>query len=134
MTDAKVLDAAMERVDGDRPATGGVKGTGPVFVVNNDADPSLIALRYRLKDAAFEVAEEPFEAAGRKFNRGSFIIRDARRPTCRPQAHASSASRPTPSGGADREDAPGEGAAHRATSTPGSARRTRAGGGWSSTA
>ncbi len=73
--DAKVLDAAMEPVKGPVRSLGGVKGSGAVFVVNHDADPSLLALRYRLKDVAFEVSEEPFEAAGRKFNRGSFIIK-----------------------------------------------------------
>ena len=36
-----------------------------------------MTLRYRLKDANVEAAEEPFEAAGQKFNRGSFIIRKA---------------------------------------------------------
>jgi len=77
VTDAKVLEAAMERVTAITVPSD-IKGTGAVFVVNNDADPSLLALRYRLKGAAFDVAEEPFEAAGTKFNRGSFIIRNAR--------------------------------------------------------
>ncbi len=76
VTDAKVLDAAMERVS-EPKAPADVTGTGAVFLVNNDADPSLIALRYRLKAASFETAEEPFESAGRKFNRGSFIITHA---------------------------------------------------------
>jgi hypothetical protein len=76
ITDAKVLDAAMERVTGITVSTD-IPGTGSVFVVNNDADPSLLALRFRLKGASFDVAEEPFEAAGRKFSRGSFIIRNA---------------------------------------------------------
>ena len=76
VTDAKVLDAAMERSTTITVPTD-IKGTGAVFIVNNDADPSLLAFRYRLKGAAFDVAEEPFEAAGRKFNRGSFIIRNA---------------------------------------------------------
>ena len=76
MADAKVLDAAMEKV-ADVTVPSDINGTGAVFIVNNDADPSLLAFRYRLKGAAFEVAEEPFEAAGRKFNRGSFIIRNA---------------------------------------------------------
>ncbi len=74
VTDAKVLDAAMEKVV-DVKAPSGVVGTGTVFAVNNDADPSLIAFRYRIKDAAVEVAEEPFEAGGRKFSRGSFLIK-----------------------------------------------------------
>ncbi|MEW5982486.1 MAG: M14 family zinc carboxypeptidase [Acidobacteriota bacterium] len=73
VTDAKVLDAAMERVSAVK-APGGVSGTGVVFAVNNDTDPSLIALRYRFKDAAFDVAEESFEAGGRTFSRGSFLI------------------------------------------------------------
>jgi len=45
--------------------------------VNHNADNALISLRYRLKKASFEAAEEPFEAGGKKFNRGSFIIRNA---------------------------------------------------------
>jgi hypothetical protein len=73
--DAKVLDAAMEPVTGRVASPGGLKGAGAVFAVNHDADPQLIAFRYRLKDAAFDVAEEPFEAAGRTFNRGSFIVK-----------------------------------------------------------
>src|ERR671938_676492 len=45
--------------------------------MNHNADNALATLRYRLKDVEMEAAEEPFEAAGRKFNRGSFIIRKA---------------------------------------------------------
>src|SRR5262249_20839740 len=43
---------------------------------NNNAEPALIQLRYQLKSADIQIAEEPFEAAGRKFNRGSFVIRN----------------------------------------------------------
>jgi hypothetical protein len=75
--DAKVLDAAMEPVRSDITAPGAVSGAGAVFAVNHNADPSLATLRYRLKDATFDVAEEPFESGGKKFNRGSFIIRNA---------------------------------------------------------
>ena len=35
-----------------------------------------MTLRYRFRDAAFEAAEEPFEADGHKSNRGSFIVRN----------------------------------------------------------
>jgi hypothetical protein len=72
--DAKVLDTPMERVNGDVKATGAVSGTGNVFLVNHNTDPALITLRYRLKEATFDIAEEPFESAGAKFNRGSFIV------------------------------------------------------------
>jgi hypothetical protein len=74
VTDVKVLDAKMEPVKGVVTADGGVTGTGTVYLVNHNADPALITLRYRLKDAQFDIAEEPFDAGGQKFNRGSFII------------------------------------------------------------
>jgi hypothetical protein len=77
VTDLKVLDAAMEPVKGVIKARGGITGTGDVFIVNHNTDPALVTLRYRLKDAKFDVAEEAFDAAGRKFSRGSFIISSA---------------------------------------------------------
>jgi hypothetical protein len=77
VTDVKVLNAAMERVTGEVRSTGGTVGNGSIYIVNHNADNSLITLRYRLRKASFEAAEEPFEAAGKKFNRGSFIIRNA---------------------------------------------------------
>jgi hypothetical protein len=77
VTDVKVLGAAMERINGDVRSPGGANGSGSIYLVNHNADNSLITLRYRLKKASFEAAEEPFEAGGKKFNRGSFIIRNA---------------------------------------------------------
>ncbi len=65
----------MERVTAPVAAPGGVKGDGAVFAVNHNAESALATLRFRFKDATFEAAEEPFEAAGRKFARGSFLIR-----------------------------------------------------------
>jgi hypothetical protein len=75
VTDVKALDAPMEKVNGEVKAAGGVNGAGSVYLINHNADNALITLRYRFKDAQFEAAEEPFEAAGTKFNRGSFVIR-----------------------------------------------------------
>jgi hypothetical protein len=74
VSDPKVLDATVERVKGDVAAPGGVSGSGSVFVINHNADPALITLRYRLKDATFEVAEDPFDVGGAHFSRGSFIV------------------------------------------------------------
>jgi hypothetical protein len=76
ITDVKVLDAAMARVEGPVRASGGLENSGQVFLINNNADSALMTLRYRFPQASFDVAEEPFEAAGHKFNRGSFIVRD----------------------------------------------------------
>jgi hypothetical protein len=74
--DVTVLAAPVEPVKGEVKATGGVSGTGSVYAINHNTDPALVTLRYRLKDAKIDVAEEPFEANGHKFNRGSFILRD----------------------------------------------------------
>jgi hypothetical protein len=76
VTDVKVLDAAMEKVSGELHSPGGVTGSGTVFLINENADNDLITLRYRLRKATFDAAEEPFEAASKKFNRGSYIIRN----------------------------------------------------------
>jgi Zinc carboxypeptidase len=76
-TDMKVLQAPMERITGDVRSGGGISSGGSVYLVNHNADNALATLRYRFKDVEMDAAEEPFEAAGRKFNRGSFIIRKA---------------------------------------------------------
>jgi hypothetical protein len=75
VTDTKVLDAPMERVNGDVKSAGGVSGTGTVFAINHNADNALATLRYRFAKADFQSAEEAFEAGGKKFVRGSFIVR-----------------------------------------------------------
>src|SRR4030095_16635560 len=77
ITDKKVLDAPANRVNVDVRVPGSISGTGSTSLVNHNADNALVTLRFRLKDATIDAAEEPFEAAGRKFSRGSFIIRKA---------------------------------------------------------
>jgi len=74
--DPKVLQAPMTLVTGVVTAASGVTGTGSIFAINHNADNGLITLRYKLKNADIQMAREPFEADGRKFNRGSFIIRN----------------------------------------------------------
>lgn len=74
VTDKKVLDAPMQMVEGDVKVPGGVQGSGSVYLVNHNADNTLVSLRYRFPDASFEAAEEPFKSGGRDFARGSFII------------------------------------------------------------
>jgi len=76
VADVRVLDVPVEKV-ADVRAKGAVADSGSIFLVNHNADVALATLRYRLKDASFEAAEEPFEAMGKKFNRGSFIIKNA---------------------------------------------------------
>ena len=77
VADVKVLDAPVEKLTGPVRAKGGSTGAGSVYLVNHNADVALATLRYAFKEASFEAAEEPFDAAGKKFNRGSFIIKNA---------------------------------------------------------
>ncbi len=75
VVDAGVLAVPMERVTGVIQTPGGVTGSGSVFVINNNGDNALISLRYQFRNADFQTAEEPFQAAGQSFARGSFIVR-----------------------------------------------------------
>jgi hypothetical protein len=74
VTDAKILDAPMERV-ADLAVQGGVKGEGPVYAIENHAEPALASLRYKLKEADMQAAEEGFEAGGRKFAPGTMVVK-----------------------------------------------------------
>ena len=78
VTDAKVLTVPMEHVSELRPL-GGVEGVGTLFALENHAEPALATLRYRLKDATMDAAEEPFQVGDRKFGRGTFLIRGVSR-------------------------------------------------------
>jgi hypothetical protein len=75
ITDPKILDVPMERITAEIRAGGGIEGSGSVFAIEHNADNALATLRYRLAKADIQVAEEAFDGAGRKFRRGSFIVK-----------------------------------------------------------
>jgi Zinc carboxypeptidase len=75
VTDTKVLGAQMEIVKGEIRAPGGVTGSGSTFLVNANGDNGLATLRYKLRNADIEAAEEPFDVGSAKFARGSFVIK-----------------------------------------------------------
>lgn len=74
ITDANILAVPMERVT-ELPAAGGVQGEGTVYAIDNHAEPALATLRYRLKSATIDAAEESFQSGDHKFSRGTFLIR-----------------------------------------------------------
>jgi zinc carboxypeptidase len=75
VVDQKILDVLMDAVKGDVTAPSGAAGTGTIFAINHNADNALVTLRYKLKDADIQVAEEPFESGATKFNRGTFVVK-----------------------------------------------------------
>jgi hypothetical protein len=87
VVDAKVLETPMEKVS-EIKVRGGVSGGSSVFIINANADTALATLRYRLKEASIEAAEEPFESGGRKFARGSFIVKEVDREALRREVTA----------------------------------------------
>jgi hypothetical protein len=75
ITDPKILSVPTAPITERVRAPGGVAGTGTAFAIDHNADNALATLRYRLKAADFQIAEQPFEAEGHRFARGSFIVR-----------------------------------------------------------
>ena len=65
----------MDAVTGDIRAPGGVVGTGARLRDQQQRRQRARHAALQLKDADIQAAEEPFEAAGQQFERGSFLIR-----------------------------------------------------------
>ncbi|HOW85683.1 MAG TPA: M14 family zinc carboxypeptidase [Candidatus Aminicenantes bacterium] len=82
--DVAVLDAPMTLVRGDVAAPGGVArlGQGAVraYIINHNADNVLATFRFARKDLKIQAAEKAFEAQGRKFRAGSFILKPGDNP------------------------------------------------------
>ena len=78
--DASVLAVPMAKVAGAIQMPGTLEGAGhATYLVNNNGDSALATFRFRLASVPMETAEEPFEADGHKFHRGSFVIAKADR-------------------------------------------------------
>jgi hypothetical protein len=81
VTDTAVLQAPMTPLAAEWRPEGAVIGSGPVLLVEGRAESQLATLRFRLKDATVSVAEEGFEAGGRKLPAGALIVSGGDRST-----------------------------------------------------
>ncbi|HYK87698.1 MAG TPA: M14 family zinc carboxypeptidase [Acidobacteriota bacterium] len=73
--DPAILKGSMSLLATDARPKGALQGTGrAAYVIPHNADNNLVLLRFRLPDVRMLAAEEPFEAEGQKFGRGSFVI------------------------------------------------------------
>ena len=79
VTDSALLTQRMVAVTSDVRAPGGITGNGRVVVVENTSDNNLVTFRFRLAKTKMLAAEDEFEAAGRRFGAGAFIIPNANR-------------------------------------------------------
>jgi hypothetical protein len=69
-----VLDGAATLLTADAKAPGGIDGTGPVVIVDHTTDNVLMTFRFKHAAVKMMAAEEDFEAGGRKFRAGAFVI------------------------------------------------------------
>jgi hypothetical protein len=84
ITDKNLLTAAMAPVTGTVRAAGGVTGTGSTIVVEHSGDNLLAQFRWQFASTKMAAAEAAFDAGGRKFPAGSFIIQNANRAQLEP--------------------------------------------------
>jgi hypothetical protein len=75
--DTKILDAKMEKTSGEVKPDSPLTGSGNTLLISNTAENTLATLRFRAPTAKFEVAEEAFEANGKKFATGTWILRNS---------------------------------------------------------
>jgi hypothetical protein len=73
--DTAILEKPMTKVEGEIRPPAAQSGSGPVLIVENNAENSLATLRFRLANAKMEIAEGPFSAAGHNFRAGALIVR-----------------------------------------------------------
>jgi hypothetical protein len=77
--DKAVLHLPMTMMSADAAVTGVIRGTGPVLLVEHNTDNRLVTFRFAHPDVRMQAAEQPFEAAGRTFPAGTFILPDVSR-------------------------------------------------------
>ena len=88
ISDKAILTQAMTPITGEVVASGGVEGTGSTIIVAASSDNNLVTFRFKNADVTMAAAEDDFEAGGRKFVAGSFIIANADRAKLEPQLKA----------------------------------------------
>src|SRR5579864_7894942 len=72
--DASIREAALTRLTGPPHRAGQVSGAGPVYLLKDTGQESLLAARYRLAGFDLQIAERDFEQGGTKFPAGSWIL------------------------------------------------------------
>jgi hypothetical protein len=77
--DKSILTQPMTLLAADAKVTGGITGTGRTLLINHTTDNNLATFRFMHPKVRMLAAEKEFEAGGRKFVAGSFIIPDADR-------------------------------------------------------
>ncbi|MDH4066075.1 MAG: M14 family zinc carboxypeptidase, partial [Acidobacteriota bacterium] len=100
VADPSVLTQPMTRVTADAVAPGGIEGTGETIIVEHTTDNNLMQFRFTHPSVKMQAAEEDFQAAGRAFRAGAFVVsaseRGAIEPTLRELGLSAWAVTPAP--------------------------------------
>ncbi|HSK10056.1 MAG TPA: M14 family zinc carboxypeptidase [Vicinamibacterales bacterium] len=72
--DKAILEQPATLLAADLRPKGGISGSGNVLLIEHNVDNKLVTFRFALPDVKMLAAEAPFEAAGRKFEAGAFVI------------------------------------------------------------
>jgi len=72
--DASVREAVLHPLTEPPKSKGEVSGAGPVFLLKDTGQESLLAARYELSGFRIDVAEQSFAAAGVEYPEGSWIL------------------------------------------------------------
>jgi hypothetical protein len=84
IADKSILSQPMTLASADLAVPGTITGTGPVLIVDNTTDNTLVTFRFTHAAVKMASAEQPFEAGGHKFPAGSFVIANADRAALEP--------------------------------------------------
>jgi len=84
VADKSILTQPMTLASADIAIPGSITGSGPVVLVDNTTDNTLVTFRFTHPGIKMAAAEQPFEAAGHKFPAGSFVIANADRAALEP--------------------------------------------------
>lgn len=74
--DVSIRAAQLTRLNQAPHVTGGVTGSGPVYLLKDTGQESLLAARYRLLNSDIGIAEHAFRHGDSEFPEGSWIVRD----------------------------------------------------------
>ncbi len=75
-SDASVRAATLTPLNDQPHTAGSVTGSGPVYLLKDTGQESLLAARYRLANADIQIAENSFREGATEFPAGSWTIRD----------------------------------------------------------
>jgi hypothetical protein len=84
VSDKAILDQPATMLTADAKAPGGIDGSGSAIVVDHTTDNNLVTFRFKHADVKMRAAQEDFEAGGRKFRAGAFVIDGADRAKVEP--------------------------------------------------